>query len=91
MTELPLITQEDIDTLKAYIDESLDRVGDDGMSDWIAGEEKRLGFDMSMFVELASNGKVAGAIHFGLLLAELQRNRAILEGDLYGDVDDLKE
>ncbi len=84
------ITQDDIEWALGYLEAATRAVGFDPQ-EFIEAEGERLGFDwQELHHHAAGDGKLAGAIHFGLLLAEAQRTRFVLD-NYEADVNELKE
>lgn len=84
------ITEDDIEWANGYLEAAAKAAGFNPQ-EFIEAEGDRLGFDwQEIHRHVNGDGKLAGAIHFGLLLAEAQRTRFVLD-NYEADVSELKE
>lgn len=82
--ELPDVTSEDIEEVMEYIQ----NLGN--TAEVLDQEGERLGIQWRDFLPvIGPDSRAIAQIHFGLLLAERQRDRMLLE-QLTGDPEDLK-
>jgi hypothetical protein len=87
---LTAITEDDIEWATEYLEAASKAEGYNAL-EFAEAEGERLGFDPKVIYEhCQGRGDLAGAVHFGLLLAECQRMRFVLD-NYAADVAELKE